>query len=62
MKIKFITSICFAFLLVACIEQQTEIVPKSKPEQTIETFFKNFNSENLVALEAFFDSPFIYIG
>ena len=61
MKIKVMTSICFFFLLVACIEQQTEIVPKSKPEETIETFFENFNSENLVALEAFFDSPFVYI-
>ena len=60
MKEKFIAPICFFFLLVSCIEHQTEIVPKSKPEETIETFFENFNAENLVALEAFFDWLFVY--
>ena len=61
MKIKFITSLCLLFLLVGCIEQQTEIVLKSTPEETITNYFDAFNSEDLAALDKTFDSPFVLL-
>ena len=61
MKIKFITSLCLLFVLVGCIEQQTEIATQITPEQTIANYFDAFNSEDLIALDKTFHSPFVVL-
>ena len=61
MKIKFITSICFFFLLMGCIEKPLEIAPQITPEQTIANYFDAFNSEDLAALDKTFHSPFVVL-